>query len=88
MQGTRGERFMNAIRRGFITARAVLEARDGIKLGKWVTVKEQPSNPFYAKRTISGRVCYVNEHFFVLQTKKYKEAFSFIDLAIGKIKLL
>lgn len=69
-------------------AKALSEARNRIKLGDWITVKEYPTNPFSAKRTISGRVCYVNEHFFVLQTKKYKEAFSFIDLAIGKIKLL
>lgn len=88
MQVTREERFMNAIRRGFVTARAVLEARDEIKLGNWVTVREQPSHPFCAKRTILGRVCYVNEHYFTIQTKHYRESFSFINVALGNVEII
>jgi len=68
-------------------AKALSEARNRIKLGDWITVKEYPTNPFSAKRTISGRVCYVNEHYFTIQTKHYREAFSFINVALGQVEI-
>jgi len=68
-------------------AKALSEVRNRIKLGDWITVKEYPTNPFSAKRTISGRVCYVNEHYFTIQTRHYKEAFSFINMALGQVEI-
>lgn len=81
-------KYIGKVTRGLMTARAVEAARRSIKLGDWLTVKEYPTNPFSAKRTISGRVCYVNEHYFTIHTGKYRESFRFIDLITGRIKLL
>lgn len=69
-------------------AKALSEARNRIKLGDWVTVREYSGSTSNEKRTVSGQVIYKNQHYFTLQGRHYREAFSFIDLAIGKIKLL
>jgi len=84
----REEAYIGKVTRRLAMARAVDDARRGIKLGDWLTVKEYPTNPFSAKRTISGRVCYVNEHYFTIQTKHYREAFSFINVALGQVEIV
>lgn len=88
MQCAREEAYIGKVSRGLMTARAVEAARKSIKLGDRLTVKEYLTNPFYTKRPVSGRVCYMNEHYFTIHTGKYRESFRFIDLITGRIKLL
>lgn len=69
-------------------ARALEMARSRIKLNDWVTVREYPLSAKSNKRIISGQVIYKNNSYFTIQTKQYKESFSFLHLALGQIEIV
>lgn len=68
-------------------AKALSEARNRIKLGDWVTVREYSGSTSNEKRTVSGQVIYKNQHYFTLQGRHYREAFSFINVALGQVEI-
>ncbi|MCM8900576.1 hypothetical protein KVG29_04955 [Caldicoprobacter algeriensis] len=68
-------------------ARAIEMARNRIQLGDWVTIREHPLNARSNKRTISGQVIYKNDSYFTIQAKHYREAFSFIHVALGQVEI-
>ena len=63
-------------------------ARNHIKLGDWITVREYPLNVKQKKRTISGQVIYKNNFYFTIQSRYYRESFSFIHLVLGQIEIV
>lgn len=69
-------------------AKALDIARSRIRVGDWVTIREYTGNSTGNKRTISGQVIYKNEHYFTIQTRHYKEAFSFINMALGQVEIV
>lgn len=80
-------KYIGKVTRGLMTARAVETIREGIKLGDWVTVKEYTGSTTGEKRTVSGQVIYKNQHYFTLQGRHYREAFSFINIALGQAEI-
>lgn len=68
-------------------ARALEAARKRIRLGDWVTVREYSGSTSNEKRTVSGQVIYKNQHYFTLQGRHYREAFSFINIALGQAEI-
>lgn len=87
MQCAREEAYIGKVTRGLMAARAVEAARGNVKFGDWVTVREHPENALSNKRILSGEVMFKNEHFFTIQTKHYREAFSFVNVALGQVEI-
>lgn len=68
-------------------SRAIEAAQRRIRLGDWVTVREYSGSTSNEKRTVSGQVIYKNQHYFTLQGRHYREAFSFINIALGQAEI-
>lgn len=63
-------------------------ARNRIKLGDWITIREYPLNAKSNKRIISGQVIYKNDFYFTIQGRHYRESFSFLHLVFGQIEII
>lgn len=63
-------------------------ARNRIRLGNLVTVREYTGSTTGNRRTVSGSVVYKNEHYFTIQTKHYRESFSFINVVLGNAEIV
>lgn len=53
---------------------------DGYRKGQTVKAVEK-------KRTLKGVIVGIYEHFIRVQGKHYSECFSYIDIAIGEVKI-
>lgn len=69
-------------------SRAIEAAQRRIRPGDWLTVKEYTGSTTGERRTVSGSVVYKNEHYFTIQTKHYRESFSFINVALGQVEIV
>ena len=71
-------------------ARKVYSMRDRFSLGQKVELirgKEKGDERYYSRRRTKGIVVGVYKHFIVIDNGKYRESFSYVDIAMGKVKV-
>lgn len=68
----------------------VYNLKDKFSLGQRVEVirdKEKGDEKYYNRRRTKGIVVGVYKHFIVIDNGKYRESFSYVDIAMGKVRV-
>jgi len=68
----------------------VYNLKDKFSLGQRVEVirdKEKGDEKYYSRRRTKGIVVGVYDYFVVIDNGEYRECFSYVDIAMGKVKV-
>ena len=68
----------------------VYNLKDKFSLGQRVEVhrsKENGDERYYNRRKTKGKIIGIYDHFIVIDNGKYRESFSYADIATGRIKI-
>ena len=71
-------------------AKEVYNLKHKFSLGQKVEVqlgKEKGESKFYSRRRTKGGIIGIYDYFIVIDNGKYRESFSYADIAIGRIQV-
>ena len=71
-------------------AKEICSMRDRFSLGQKVELirdKEKGDGKYYSRQKTKGIVVGVYDYFVVIDNGEYRECFSYVDIAMGKVKV-
>lgn len=64
-----------------------LEIKNRFRIGQRVEIKQRGDGRKYMPGKIRGTIVGIYEHFILVHIGKYRESFSYVDIAMGKVRV-